>query len=453
MADVQRASTQPGPRRLGLWAPVVLTGLLSALGVGVYLWPVALTVLVPEYLILLGILVIVWVWTLGAREEQLIGIRLQEQVVRRDVAKLGLFFAGAIGLGFYLMVRIGWRGPQEPVQVMFVSLLWGLAFLTVGGFMGFIFGIPRTLAGSAPDRKAEIERLDGDSAYRVNTNLERVSDWITQIIVGGTLTQLAVVPEWWDRIGRYFAANIGQAEGTRAQLTGSASAFFFVATGFLASYLVTRLYLAAAIQRADGVGGEKIRQLSNLSLPELETLENTPLYYGDETPPFSPRAKEVANKVLNLPLDALTSWRDIRVWAKAKLAHGEFADANSGYVRALELAPADAELYLGYAIALSGLKTEPSLVLTQLEHARDSLMRSSPRELRKNVYKSLTYAQTFLRKPESFLGVLDTARDYLSVEDARTSAGLLFNVACAYGQAHGWLSEDRSRVLNEKELA
>jgi len=221
----------------------------------------------------------------------------------------------------------------------------------------------------------------------------------------------------------------------------------------LASYLVTRLYLAAAIQRADGVGGEKIRQLSNLSLPELETLENTPLYYGDETPPFSPRAKEVANKVLNLPLDALTSWRDIRVWAKAKLAHGEFADANSGYVRALELAPADAELYLGYAIALSGLKTEPSLVLTQLEHARDSLMRSSPRELRKNVYKSLTYAQTFLRKPESFLGVLDTARDYLSVEDARTSAGLLFNVACAYGQAHGWLSEDRSRVLNEKELA
>ena len=58
--------------------------------------------------------------------------------------------------------------------------------------------------------------------YPVNTNLEQVSDWLAKIIVGVTLPQLTVLPEWLGKVA-----------------------------GFLAGYLMTRLYLASALKRAE----------------------------------------------------------------------------------------------------------------------------------------------------------------------------------------------------------
>src|SRR5204862_8287798 len=59
------------------------------------------------------------------------------------------------------------------------GLVAGGAWVT-GGLIGFLFGIPRSLADQ--DRRGD---QSGPSArYQANTNLEQISDWLTKILVG-----------------------------------------------------------------------------------------------------------------------------------------------------------------------------------------------------------------------------------------------------------------------------
>lgn len=63
--------------------------------------------------------------------------------------------------------------------------------LATGGMAGFLFGIPRS--AQEPQGSAGLP-LEQASEYKVNTNLEQISDWLTKIIVGIGLTQLGTVP-------------------------------------------------------------------------------------------------------------------------------------------------------------------------------------------------------------------------------------------------------------------
>ena len=84
-----------------------------------------------------------------------------------------------------------------------------------GGFVGFLFGIPRVLqdgqSGSAgphpgvrPEAPTNLRLPSGASAsspsagsgfrINVNTNLEQISDWLTKIIVGLGLVELRNMP-------------------------------------------------------------------------------------------------------------------------------------------------------------------------------------------------------------------------------------------------------------------
>ncbi len=430
-----------------------LMGVLSMVvfGVGWALWPAQLPLsrVFPEYVAATTATVALWFWAFSGRDGAT--RRSSEKNLFRDVRTLGQFFLTLIGFGFYLLLRVGWSTVQDRYRLLFVILLWGLSFLSLGGLLGFLFGIPRTLTGSLNDRSAEAKRAGG-ATYQVNTNLERVSDWLTTIIVGGTVTQLAKFPEYWAGVGDSFAASVDVRPSGVWRMTGSSSCLFFLVVGFLASYLLTRMYLAGAMQRADGLGETLVSRISSLTNEELQILEAAPLYYGAENPPFSEQAKKVAQKVLELPLEDLGSWRDIRVWAKAQLAEGKWREAGDAYARALEMVPNDAELRLGYAIVLGQSAAQKSLVLGQLELARDSVMPASHPDLRKNVFKSLTYAQLFLKRPESFQKVLESSREYFTQKSSPLSAGILFNVACAYGQAHRWLADDGARILTATEL-
>ena len=60
------------------------------------------------------------------------------------------------------------------------ALVAGGAFLA-GGLLGFLFGIPRSLAVQ--------EGVADQGGYQPNTNLEQISDWLTKILVGVGLVQ------------------------------------------------------------------------------------------------------------------------------------------------------------------------------------------------------------------------------------------------------------------------
>ncbi|NBD32497.1 MAG: hypothetical protein GVY17_05900 [Cyanobacteria bacterium] len=62
-----------------------------------------------------------------------------------------------------------------------------VASLIGGGFVGFLFGVPRTLSQNGQ------ENDPSSSAIQANTNLEQISDWLTKILVGVSLTQIKAI--------------------------------------------------------------------------------------------------------------------------------------------------------------------------------------------------------------------------------------------------------------------
>src|SRR5262245_38208292 len=86
--------------------------------------------------------------------------------------------------------------PSGFLVVASLGLLLAGGGLLIGGLFGFLFGIPRSLqrpsvkgdgSGGASDKPEGPQ----SPAYRPNTNLEEISDWLTKILVGVGLTQIS----------------------------------------------------------------------------------------------------------------------------------------------------------------------------------------------------------------------------------------------------------------------
>ena len=78
-----------------------------------------------------------------------------------------------------------------------------------------------------------------------NTNLEEVSDWLTKIIIGVTLTQLTKIPGYLQGMADYIVAN-SNCDTLDCRFAGpviiSLFIYFFIA-GFVSGYYYTRLFL------------------------------------------------------------------------------------------------------------------------------------------------------------------------------------------------------------------
>lgn len=144
-------------------------------------------------------------------------------------------------------------------------VVFSLAALACGGLMGFLFGIPRvTQRASGELEDASI----GEYRQSVNTNLTEISDWLTKIIVGVSLVQLTQIPPAFESLAK-FLSRTDMPPG----FIGAVLVFFGV-TGFLAGYLLTRLYLAKAFSEADRAANEFNRRAAELEPAEpVETDE------------------------------------------------------------------------------------------------------------------------------------------------------------------------------------
>lgn len=80
-------------------------------------------------------------------------------------------------------------------DLLALLLIISLASLLVGMVLGFLFGIPRLNKNYDPR-----DEDDRSTKYQPNTNLEEISDWLTKIIIGVTLTQLTKIPGYLQAI-------------------------------------------------------------------------------------------------------------------------------------------------------------------------------------------------------------------------------------------------------------
>jgi hypothetical protein len=142
------------------------------------------------------------------------------------------------------------QSSGKRVGVGGVGFLLAGGCLLLGGLAGFLFGIPRSLQEEdAVDRaNGTISRSSGPR-YRVNTNLEQISDWLTKILIGVGLTQLGQIPDYLRDGAGYLEGALGGAPyGAPLALW---VILYFSSCGFLFGYLWTRLFLTRALVEAD----------------------------------------------------------------------------------------------------------------------------------------------------------------------------------------------------------
>ncbi len=120
----------------------------------------------------------------------------------------------------------------------------GIASFMVGGFLGFLFGIPRYASDPAVSGQ--------DDKYSANTNLEQISDWLTKIIVGAGLTQFRAIGGWVSDVARRLATGLVHGRPTGNEEALAMGLLLLTAIcGFLFFYLWSRVYLPQIFEVAD----------------------------------------------------------------------------------------------------------------------------------------------------------------------------------------------------------
>jgi tetratricopeptide (TPR) repeat protein len=193
-------------------------------------------------------------------------------------------------------------------QARLVAALWSGACLGLGGTVGFLFGIPRTVQtdSSAPQRYAQ----------KVNTNLEQISDWLTKILVGLGLTQLSQVPFKLQQSAGYIAEGIGNTPEQR--VFAYALILYFSIVGFIAGYLLTRVFLPRILFQAESGLDEGVI----LEAVELEKRIATPPGSGGGTPPglaSDDKARAArASDIVKVTAEILDAYTDLDKKASAE---------------------------------------------------------------------------------------------------------------------------------------
>ncbi len=158
---------------------------------------------------------------------------------RRDLQILSgtILGAGSVAALLYALQF----NTEEALSVLGGAGAVACASAAVGSLLGFLFGIPKTLQSD----QIEIH----ETKYLANTNLEQISDWLTKILVGIGLVQIARTPDALSHLSVALGPLFGD-EATSPAFGLSLSLYFTVA-GFVVAYLWTRALLRGVLEAAD----------------------------------------------------------------------------------------------------------------------------------------------------------------------------------------------------------
>jgi hypothetical protein len=197
-----------------------------------------------------------------------------------------------VGVLAIVLFAVGSTSDLGAFATMFASaLVFALASAAVGTLVGFIFGVPRTLAAEhqAASRNAGVSEGSDISA---NTNLEQVSDWLTKVLIGATLVQLSNIPSAAASLFSAMAPALG-GQSNSAAFAGGIVIYFSI-LGFGAGWLNTRLFLGRAMREADAY------RLRRRAADELLTrAANEP--DRDEAETMRTQAQELVNSEVSRP--------------------------------------------------------------------------------------------------------------------------------------------------------
>jgi hypothetical protein len=126
-----------------------------------------------------------------------------------------------------------------------VLQLWAMAALASGALVGFIFGVPKWTRPKTVSSERE--------RYEPNTNIEKLSDWLTKILVGVGLVEFHELGPIVNRMSDRMTAGLSLRGGAHrsaleAHALGNAILVYFFVAGAIQGFLLTRMFLSRAWQ-------------------------------------------------------------------------------------------------------------------------------------------------------------------------------------------------------------
>jgi tetratricopeptide (TPR) repeat protein len=283
----------------------------------------------------------------------------------------------------------------------------------VGGLLGFIFGIPRSLTGDQPATgPGPGNATDAAAHSRPNTNLEQISDWLTKILVGAGLTTLTFLPDF---ISRTIA---GLDHGPYRTMPGGGTLAVFIILAFLAlgffwSYIETRTLFTVLF---DTYGQQVPPDV-------LLNVRSAPADPGSPPIPQDKIVLSLNERVLQTP--ALLEAR-----AAAEVRKGDLDAARDHYMKALQLDPGNPrlEMRLSSVLARTGEPEKAQAIVQRVETA------SATNAAQQSQVQALKVGNALYKpSPEGFTEALQIGEPLLSGDQANNGQLHLW-LACAYGQ-------------------
>lgn len=171
----------------------------------------------------------------------------------------GVFGWAKFGVVAIALLAVGYAVGATPsegaaTRVIGAGLALVLASAFLGAFLGLLFGLPR-----------EVEAQPGDKPllrFVSNTNLLKVSDWLTTIVVGLTLVSLTGLPAAASRLGDWLAPALGDRPAS------AAFGIFLVVASLIGAFILMYLWTIVTLRRRLE---EEARDLNNLAnvVPDL----------------------------------------------------------------------------------------------------------------------------------------------------------------------------------------
>lgn len=380
-----------------------------------------------------------------------------EQQINDDLTTTSTWLLTAFFLGWgALFVRVCMQGfvahlgPDESRVAAYGSLafqtatafVWSLAWLTGGFLFGFIFGIPKVIAATTSGTNPALNappNVDSPK-LKVNTNLEDISDWLTKILVGATLTQIVKIPGAISRAATFMSAN----DLTLPVSFNAAILVYYSCLGFLSGYILTRMFFARAFALAD--------EGPRLSPEAAKSLDETSVGFGTvaASAGFNPVVRKAALASEAVPISESLSGNQALRLAKGATLTGDAARALTASKIALQKLPDDPQAQLTYAWSLHKLGASLDVILPIVESAAQKLDQDADPSVLSMVYASLAYLWLYQPPPAGYENALRVLADY-ERKGGQANAEIEIDRACAFGQKYSYLKNAALRTEAENE--
>ena len=337
----------------------------------------------------------------------------------------------------------------------------------VGGLLGFLFGIPRFLqqqAAPAPvpepataDASADSSASGGRSNrvdlaahnnFKVNTNLEEISDWLTKIIVGVSLIQARTIYNSYVNLINFVAA-AAKDSGLVMPLIGVCTGFVLLAAitgGFLFFYMETRTRITLLLVSADNASSTMERPRNE----DVQKVLQEPFGFDRSATPGMDDLKtgptEADHKIITVPYANVRKAEELEAWAKAQARVGNLAAATKAIEDAVATYPQNR--------ALQQTRAAIAFKRGEFENAADLLRKmGADRPNDEKIARDKLFSSLYLKKPDSFTKAIDIADRLLQQSPAAAKdAYVQALIAAAYGQKTEWLIQtDRKPEAEESK--